>query len=170
MRKSQIDWAIHRTILSRRKTRVMENKKKANRVLMKNQDEDEEQTQYRHKWRVNTPLKNDIIVFWTARSQNKNLHDARYPAPISQKRLADTYMVGGCTVDLSGKHDRLGPVVSSTKKAAMFINSIQSSTRQQGPSLISHSNSLQKYSGAAAHTLRHRHSNHNSSKGPWKQQ
>ena len=41
----------------------MENKKKANRVLMKNQDEDEEQTQYRHKWRVNTPLKNDIIVF-----------------------------------------------------------------------------------------------------------
>ena len=87
-------------------------------------------TDYQHKVskRSSNKTKNS-----TARVNSKNAAGSNnYGAPISQKRLADTYMVGGCSMDLNNTH-------SSQRKATMILNANQSySTKQTTAGLISH--------------------------------
>ena len=47
-------------------------------------------------------------------AKNTGSDSAKY-GPLSQKKLADTYMVGGCSMDLNNTY-------SSQKKATMMIN------------------------------------------------
>ena len=68
----------------------------------------------------------------TARGISKNIGngDSSKYGPLSQKKLADTYMVGGCSMDLNN-------TFSSQKKATMIFNQNDSySTKKANASLI----------------------------------
>ena len=81
-------------------------------------------TDYQNKLKKQTGGSGPKTKNTTNRSHHKhsNNNDSRYGAPISQKRLADTYMVGGCSMDLNS-------AISSQKKAAMLLNSMNNTGR-----------------------------------------